>query len=69
MPDIDNYRLKRLLARKLEQEQPRIIIPICRGFHHSTSFVWDFSVCEPTKTCRECGFIDNAAAVNKREAA
>ena len=69
MPDIDNYRLKRLLARKLEQEPKKIMAPICRHCNHSTSFVWDFSVNEPTKTCRECGFVDDAAIVSKREAA
>lgn len=68
MPDIDNYRLKRLLARKLEQEPKKLTMPICRHCNHSMSFVWDFSVSEPTKTCRECGFVDGAID-DKREAA
>ena len=50
---IDRPRLRRIAERKTAHQ-----IPVCRKCGHSSNFVWNFSAQEPTKTCRECGFVD-----------
>lgn len=48
--------------------RPLPVVPICRGCGMSAQFVWHFNTDHPTKTCRDCGFVDDAIT-DKRKAA
>lgn len=45
--------------------RPLPVVPICRNCGTSAEFIWHISADHPTKTCRECGFVDDV----EREAA
>lgn len=52
---IDRARIQRIADRKVQQEAQ---ISVCRGCNNSTQFTWYFNSESPTRTCRECGFVD-----------
>lgn len=46
-------------ARADLQKNPRHIVHICRSCGNSSSFSWNFQIEQPTKTCYDCGFVDD----------
>ncbi len=60
----ERKRLINLSARlQVEQSElqktPRHIVHICRSCGNSSSFSWNFQIEQPTKTCYDCGFVDD----------
>ena len=53
---IDRPRLQNIALRKTQQQEP--VVHVCCLCGHSSSFSFDFTIEQPTKTCFECGHIE-----------